>query len=67
MLIWNRKLVVMNSYERIQYSTRNLRKDLHRRLKMLAAGRDETMDVILNRALELGLKALERRYNNEIR
>lgn len=44
----------------VAYSTRNLRADLHERLKAHAAARQTTQEDVLNLALEVGLDRLER-------
>ena len=43
------------------YSTRHMPKVLLRRLKVLASQKDESVEWVLNQALDLGLVELERR------
>lgn len=44
----------------VTYWTRHMPLALHKRLKMLALRRDESMEMVLNKALDRGLTELER-------
>ena len=44
----------------VSYATRNFRADLKARLKLLALVFDETLEMMVNRAVERGLVELER-------
>jgi len=44
----------------VTYWTRHMPKALHNRLKLLALRREESMEMVLNRALDRGLSELER-------
>ena len=43
------------------YSTRNMRSDLLSRMRITAALIDSTIEIILNEAIEIGIKEIEKR------
>jgi plasmid stability protein len=52
-------------FQYIYYMTKNLRLDLHDRLRVQAALRHTTIEDIINTVLEVGLPAVERQTADE--